>query len=179
MRFIETPLRDLLVVELESLNDERGFFARSFCVREFQKIGIDLSIVQCNVSFNEKAGTLRGLHFQAPPHQEAKLIRCTRGAIHDVVVDVRRGSPTYLRWYAVALTPSNGRMLYVPQGFAHGFQSLEDQSEVFYMMSEFYHPESARGLRWNDPALAIVWPLEDPIMSENDRRHPLLEGAQP
>lgn len=179
MRFIETPLRDLVIVELDTLNDERGFFARSFCEREFRNVGIELSVAQCNISFNEKAGTLRGLHFQASPHEEAKLIRCTRGAIHDVVVDVRRGSPTYLRWHAVTLTPSNGRMLFVPRGFAHGFQSLEDHSEVFYMMSEFYHPGSARGLRWNDPALAIVWPLENPIISENDRHHPLLESVQP
>jgi len=128
------------------------------------------SFVQCNVSFNARKGTVRGMHFQEKPHEEAKLVRCTRGAIYDVIVDIRKGSPTYKRWTAVELTADNSRMLYVPEGLAHGLQTLEDNSEVLYQMSEMHHPESARGLRWNDPALAIRWPLASPILSERDAR---------
>lgn len=164
-------------MELETLSDERGFFARSFCVREFEALGLEATVAQCNISYNERAGTLRGLHLQVPPHEEAKLIRCTRGTIYDVAVDLRRDSPSYRRWYAAELSADNRRMLYVPRGFAHGFQTLEDHSEVFYLMCEFYHPESARGLRWDDPALAIDWPLANPIVSDKDREHPLLDRA--
>ena len=175
MKFLETPLHGLYVVELETLNDDRGFFARSFCVREFEGLGLDATVAQCNISFNKKAGTLRGLHFQASPHEEAKLVRCTRGAIYDVAIDIRPTSRTYLNSYAVELTPDNRRMIFIPRGFAHGFQTLLDSSEVFYLMSEFYHPESARGLRWDDPAFGIAWPLGDPIISDKDRTHPLLD----
>ena len=178
MKFLETPLSGLYVVELETLNDERGFFARSFCVREFEALGLDSTVAQCNISFNTKVGTLRGLHFQAPPHEEAKLIRCTRGAIYDVAVDIRPDSRTYLNWHAVEITQDNRRMMFIPRGFAHGFQTLVDNSEVFYLMSEFYHPECARGLRWNDPVLAITWPLENPIVSDKDRIYPLLDRTQ-
>jgi dTDP-4-dehydrorhamnose 3,5-epimerase len=164
----------LYVVELDPSRDERGFFARSFCAREFEACGLDATVAQCNISFNEKAGTLRGLHFQAPPYEEAKLIRCTRGAIYDVAVDIRPRSHTYLRWHTIELTPDNGKMLYIPRGFAHGFQTLTKNSEVFYVMSEFYHAEKSRGLRWDDPLLAITWPLGDPIISDKDRKHPLL-----
>lgn len=178
MKFVETPLPGLYVVELETLQDDRGFFARSFCVREFEALGLDSTVAQCNISFNEKSGTLRGLHFQALPHEEAKLIRCTRGAIYDVAVDVRPDSATYLKWYAIELTPDNRRMLFVPRGFAHGFQTLLDNTEVSYLMSEFYHPISARGLRWNDPALAISWPLDNVIISDKDRMYPMLDRTR-
>ncbi|WP_334418299.1 MULTISPECIES: dTDP-4-dehydrorhamnose 3,5-epimerase [unclassified Bradyrhizobium] len=178
MKFIETGFPGLFVVDINPVTDVRGFFARSFCVREFEKYGLDPAVAQCNISFNENAGTLRGLHYQAAPFEEAKLVRCTVGAIHDVVVDLRRESPRFLQSYAVELTAENRRMIFVPKGFAHGFQTLSDRSEVFYMMSEFYHPESARGLRWNDPALAIRWPLENPIMSEKDQAYPLLTDLE-
>jgi dTDP-4-dehydrorhamnose 3,5-epimerase len=137
---------------------------------------LDPAVAQCNISFNEKAGTLRGVHYQTAPHEETKLVRCTRGVIYDVVVDIRRDSLTYLKWYAVELSAENRRMLFIPRGFAHGFQTLVDHSEVSYMMSEFYHPESARGLRWDDPALAIKWPLANPIISERDCAYALLDG---
>jgi dTDP-4-dehydrorhamnose 3,5-epimerase len=177
LKFLETPIPGLYVVELEVLSDERGFFARSFCVREFRALGLELKVVaQCNISFNEKAGTLRGLHFQAPPHEEAKLVRCTRGAIYDVAVDIRPGSRTYRKWHAVELTADNRRMMFIPHGLAHGFQTLVDGTEVFYLMSEFYHPESGRGLRWDDPAIEITWPLGSPIISDRDRAYPLLDS---
>ena len=175
MKFLATELAGACVIELEKQEDERGFFARTFCRDEFSAHGLRDVFVQCNASFNARRGTLRGMHFQDKPHEEAKLVRCTRGGIYDVVVDIRKTSPTYLRWIAVELTADNGRMLYVPEGLAHGFQTLEDASEVSYHMSEMYHPECARGLRWNDPALAIRWPLPDPIISERDARYPDLK----
>ena len=131
--------------------------------------GLDPRLVQCNISFNRKRGTLRGMHYQAAPHGEAKLIRCTRGAIYDVIVDLHRDSPAFKKWVAAELTAENRSMLFVPEGLAHGFQTLEDDTEVFYQMSEFYHPESARGVRWDDPAFGIRWPLAQPIMSDKDR----------
>lgn len=176
MKFIETPLAGLYVVEIEPLNDDRGFFARGFCARDFQAQGLEPTVAQCNISFNEKAGTLRGLHFQASPHEEAKLIRCTRGAIYDVAVDIRPNSPTYLKWYATELTSESRRMMFIPRGFGHGFQTTVDKSEVFYLMSEFYHPESARGLRWDDPMLRITWPIANPIISDKDRTYPLIDN---
>jgi dTDP-4-dehydrorhamnose 3,5-epimerase len=177
LNFIETPLAGLYAVEIEPFNDDRGFFARSFCAREFKAHGLELAVAQCNISFNERAGTLRGLHFQASPFEEAKLVRCTRGAIYDVAADIRPKSPTYLKWYAVELTSENRRMMFIPQGFAHGFQTLVDKSEVCYLMSEFYHPESARGLRWNDPTLGIAWPLANRIISEKDSTYPLMDSG--
>jgi dTDP-4-dehydrorhamnose 3,5-epimerase len=165
-------------VELEPNYDKRGFFARGFCAHEFQALGLEPAVAQCNVSFSEKAGTVRGLHFQAPPHMETKLIRCTRCAVYDVVVDIRSDSRTYLSWYAVELTQDNRRMIFVPHGFAQGIQTLVDNSEVFYMMSEFYHAESQRALRWDDPALCIPWPLGNPIVSDWDRSHALLDRSQ-
>jgi dTDP-4-dehydrorhamnose 3,5-epimerase len=173
LKFVETPIAGLFVVEIEPRNDDRGFFARSFCVDEFQAHGLERTVDQCNVSFNAKAGTLRGLHYQVEPHGEAKLVRCTRGAIFDVAVDIRPGSNTYLKWYAADLTSENRRMMFIPQGFAHGFQTLVDESEVFYLMFESYHPESARGLRWDDPRIGIAWPLAELIISEKDRLYPL------
>jgi dTDP-4-dehydrorhamnose 3,5-epimerase len=176
MKFIATGLTGAYVIELERLEDERGFFARTFCRDEFAAHGLRPTFVQCNVSFNTRKGTLRGLHFQAKPHEEAKLVRCTRGAIYDVFVDIRRDSPSCKRWMAVELTAENRRMLYVPEGCAHGFQTLEDNSEVFYQISEMYHAQYARGLRWNDPAFAIRWPLPDPILSERDTHYPDFES---
>jgi dTDP-4-dehydrorhamnose 3,5-epimerase len=174
MRFVETPLKGAFVVELERIEDERGFFARSFCEREFAEQGLVPRFVQCNLSYNRSKGTLRGMHYQAEPHPEAKLVRCTFGAIFDVIVDIRPASPTVHRWFGTELSASNRRMLFIPTGFAHGFQCLTDDAEVFYQMSEFYHPECARGLRWDDPRLGIGWPLPNPVVSQRDRSYSLL-----
>ena len=174
LRFVPAPLDGVFVIEPDILQDERGFFARSFCHKEFEALGLNTAVVQCNISFNAKRGTLRGLHFQANPHEEAKLVRCTRGAIWDVVVDLREGSTTLNRWFAVELSSDNHHAMYVPTGFAHGFQTLVDNSEVLYQMSEFYHPESAFGLRWDDPAIGVKWPIPDPIASSRDQAYPLL-----
>jgi dTDP-4-dehydrorhamnose 3,5-epimerase len=170
----ELALRGAYIVDIERLEDERGYFARSFCREEFARLGLSTEVAQCNVSVNRRRGTLRGMHYQIPPKAEAKLIRCTRGAVHDVIVDLRDGSPTARRWVATELTEGNSRMLYIPEGFAHGFQTLEDDSEVFYQMFTSYFPDHARGVRWDDPALRIAWPLPDPIVSERDRSYPLL-----
>jgi len=175
LKFLPTPLEGAFIVEPELLEDERGSFARSFCQEEFRAHGLDPVVVQCNVSFNKRRGVLRGLHYQVKPHEEAKLVRCTRGAIWDVIVDLREGAATRYRWFATELTADNRRALYIPKGFAHGFQTLADDSEVFYQMSEFYHPESARGIRWNDPAIGIAWPLADPLVSLRDQSYPLIE----
>ena len=177
MKFLPTPLAGAYLIELEQLDDERGFFARSFCQNEFKAHGLDPVVAQCNVSFNRRRGTLRGLHYQAAPHAEAKLVRCTRGAVWDVIVDLRKGSLTVRQWHAAELTADNRRALYIPDGFAHGFQTLADDSEVLYQMSEFYHPESARGVRWDDPTLAIRWPLKEPVMSPRDREFPALDAS--
>jgi dTDP-4-dehydrorhamnose 3,5-epimerase len=179
MRFVAAPLAGAFVIELDELGDERGFFARSFCREEFEKHGLRPAIAQCNVSFNHRRGTLRGLHWQAEPHAEAKLVRCTRGAVWDVIVDLRPGSPSARRWFAAELTGENRRALYVPAGFAHGFQALADASEVLYQMSEPYRAELARGVRWNDPDLAIPWPVENAIVSERDRALPPLAKVRP
>ena len=177
MKFLPTPLAGAYLIELEQLADERGFFARSFCQNEFKAHGLDPVVAQCNVSFSRKRGTLRGLHYQAEPHAEAKLVRCTRGAVWDVIVDFRKGSPTWRKWHAVELTAENRRALYIPAGFAHGFQTLEDDSEVLYQMSDFYHPESARGVRWDDRTLAIRWPIKDAVISPRDRAFPTLDSG--
>jgi dTDP-4-dehydrorhamnose 3,5-epimerase len=154
------------------LEEGRGFFARSFCVEEFQNQGLNPRIMQCNISFNQQKGTIRGMHYQAPPHEEAKLVRCTRGGIFDVVLDLRPGSKTFKKWVGMELSEANRRTLYIPEGLAHGFQTLEDGVEVFYQMSEYFHPESARGVRWDDPAFGIQWPLSDPNLSPKDRSYP-------
>lgn len=169
MLFTPTTLPDAYLVDLKRLEDERGFFARSWCAREAKELGIDPNIVQCNVSFNKTKGTLRGMHLQLPPFAESKLVRTTRGAIYDVIIDLRPASPTFKRWFGVELTADNRRALFVPKGFAHGFQILEDNTEIFYQMSEYYSPEHARGVRWNDPAFGIDWPLEVTEMSPKDR----------
>jgi len=166
--FSETALKGAWLVDLQRINDERGFFARSFCQEEFAALGLKTGVAQCNISFNRLKGTLRGMHFQLPPKAEAKLVRCTRGAIHDVIIDLRPASVTYCQWISVELTGANHRALYIPEGFAHGFQTLEDDSEVFYQMYEFFAPQYASGVRWDDPAFGIEWPLTNPIISEKD-----------
>ena len=176
MRFTETPLRGAFVVELDLLADERGHFARTFDRDEFAAHGLDPAVVQCNTSFNARRGTLRGMHYQADPDGEAKLVRCTRGSVFDVAVDLRPGSETFRRWFGVELSAGNGRMLYIPVGMAHGFQSLEDGCELHYQMSHHYVPEAARGVRFDDPAFGIEWPLADPIVSERDRAFPDFGG---
>ena len=167
-----TDIPGAYLVELQPRQDERGFFARSWCAREFSERGLEERLAQCNISFNDRRGTLRGMHYQADPFPEAKLVRCTHGSIFDVVLDLRPGSPTYLAWRGFELTRTNRRALYVPAGCAHGFQSLEDETEVLYNMSEFFHPEQARGVRWNDPAFRIRWPLPQPILSARDAGYP-------
>jgi dTDP-4-dehydrorhamnose 3,5-epimerase len=178
MRFTETPLAGAFIVDIEPQADERGFFARSWCDDEFARHGLDARMAQCNISFNRRRGTVRGLHYQAAPHTEAKLVRCTQGGAWDVIVDLRPDSPTRGRWTAVELSATNRRMLFVPHGFAHGFQTLEDDTELFYQMSERYQAGLERGLRWDDPALAIAWPIPEPIISQRDRELPTLrEGG--
>ncbi len=206
MIFHKTPLKDAHIIELEPIRDKRGFFARSFCQKEFRSHGLDMNTVQCNVSYNKHKGTLRGMHYQAAPYEEAKLVSCIKGAIHDVIIDLRPDSETYCQWTSVVLgSPgsqsrvdgtdvSAGRspltahsgdpssdcllltayysMLYVPKGFAHGFLTLEDDTEVFYQMSEFYAPGYGRGIRWNDPTFRIDWPEEVEVISERDRNYP-------
>ena len=177
MRFIETALEGAYLVEMERLEDERGFFARSYCAEEFAAQGLPGNLVQCSVSFNARRATLRGMHFQAEPHAETKLVRCTAGAIHDVIVDLRPDSPSYRRWLGFDLSAENRRALFIPQGFAHGFITLEDRSEVLYMMSVAYAPGFAHGVRWNDPAFGIEWPLEPHHMSDRDAAYPLLDAS--
>ncbi|HUF94284.1 MAG TPA: dTDP-4-dehydrorhamnose 3,5-epimerase [Candidatus Limnocylindria bacterium] len=174
MIFADTRLPGVLIVEPERHEDERGFFARAWCAQEFEARGLNARLAQCSISYNRARGTVRGMHYQAAPWHEAKLVRCTRGAIHDVALDVRPGAPTYGQWVAVRLTADDRRMLYVPEGMAHGFQTLADDTEVFYQISEVHHPDAARGVRWNDPACGIDWPLAPVIVSERDAGLPLL-----
>jgi dTDP-4-dehydrorhamnose 3,5-epimerase len=175
--FRDTELPGVLVIELEPKSDHRGFFARTWCRREFAERGLNAALAQCSLSFNPRRGTLRGMHYQAPPHAEAKLVRCTRGAIWDVALDLRPESPTFLGHVGVELTADNRDMLYIPEGVAHGFQTLEDASEVDYQMSACHAPQAARGVRYDDPAFGITWPIDDPIMLERDRTYPDFEVA--
>ena len=174
----ETKLKGAFIIEMEPLEDERGFFARSFCQKEFAKHGLNPRIAQCNISYNKKRGTLRGMHYQVAPYEEARLVSCISGAIYDVIIDLRPNSPTYCQWVSVELAAHRSalaapsKMLYIPEGFAHGFQTLEDNTEVFYQMSEFYVPGYTRGIRWNDPAFGIQWPPDERIISERDQNHP-------
>ncbi len=172
MKFTETKLKGTFIIDPDFLRDERGFFARTWCRREAEARDLRPDWVQCNVSFNEKKGTLRGMHFQGAPCEEVKLVRCSRGAIYDVVIDLRRESATFAQWTGAELTAENHRMIYVPKGFAHGFLTLQDQSEVFYQMSEFYAPAYAGGVRWNDPAFGIEWPIGVSVMTDKDRTFP-------
>jgi dTDP-4-dehydrorhamnose 3,5-epimerase len=199
MIFSETKLKGAYIIDIEKLVDERGFFARSWCQHEFEAHGLNPRLVQCNISFNLKKGTMRGMHYQADPYEEAKVVRCVRGSIYDVIIDIRPDSATYCHWTGVELSspcfhlppsisplpvdcsPStahsspltaNYNMLYVPEGFAHGFLTLEDDTEVFYQMSEFHAPNHARGFRWNDPAFRVEWPADVQVISDRDRSYP-------
>jgi dTDP-4-dehydrorhamnose 3,5-epimerase len=166
--FEPTPIAGAFVIGAEPVADERGFFARTFCTDEFLRQGLEPCVSQCGVSFSTRRGTLRGIHLQAPPHAEAKLVRCTRGAVYDVILDLRDGSPAFGSWWAVELTPASCRLLYVPEGVAHGFQTLEPDTEVSYQMSRAHVPEAATGVRWDDPAFGIAWPLEVTAISADD-----------
>jgi dTDP-4-dehydrorhamnose 3,5-epimerase len=169
----ETELTDAYIVDLEPIADSRGFFARAWCERELGEQGLETRIAQCNMSFNRRKGTIRGMHFQRPPHEEVKLIRCIRGALFDVIIDLRPESATYKNWIGVELSDDNRRALYVPKGFAHGFQTLVDNTETFYMVSAFYAADAGAGVRWDDPAFGIDWPLGQPTeISDNDRNWP-------
>jgi dTDP-4-dehydrorhamnose 3,5-epimerase len=172
MKFTATPLPGVHVIEPEPVKDERGFFARSWSAGEFGERGLHTSFEQCGISFTVKKGTLRGLHFQKPPHAEVKLVRCTAGAIYDVALDLRPESATFCKWFAVELTATNHSSLYIPEGCAHGLLTLTDNCEVYYQISARYHQASATGVRWNDPAFAITWPIADPMLSERDRMWP-------
>lgn len=176
MIFTETAIPGASIIEPERLEDHRGFFARTWCEREGRARGLTSRWVQCSISFNKRRGTLRGLHYQAPPDDEAKLVRCTLGAIYDVIVDLRRYSPAFKKHVAVILSAENRKMLYVPEGCAHGFQTLEDDTEVFYQISQLHAPEYARGVRWDDPAFAIPWPPAERIILERDRNYPDFSG---
>lgn len=176
MIFHETKLKGAYIIELEKMEDERGFFARSYCRKEFEAHGINFKIVQCNISFNEKKGTLRGMHYQKPPYCEEKLVCCVSGAIYDVIIDLRSSSASFGKWFSAKLTQANNKMVYIPKGFAHGFQTLENKTTVSYQMSEFYHPECAQGLRYNDPKLKIPWPYSKGILSPKDKSYPSIEN---
>jgi dTDP-4-dehydrorhamnose 3,5-epimerase len=179
MIFNETSLKGVFIIEPKRLEDQRGFFARSWCQREFEAHGLNPRIVQCNISLNTRKGTLRGMHYQVKPFEEAKLVRCTKGAIHDVIVDIRPDSPTFKKYAGFLLTADNRLALCIPEGFAHGFLTLEDNTEVFYQMSEFYAPDHARGFRWNDPAFKIQWPEKVEAMSDRDRNYPDFVASGP
>jgi dTDP-4-dehydrorhamnose 3,5-epimerase len=178
MLFTKTSLSGAYLVDPERHTDSRGYFARTWCQDEFAQMGLNPHLVQCSTSFNLKAGTLRGMHYQVAPFAETKLVRCTRGAIFDVIVDLRPGSPTYANWLSVELNQENQRAIYIPENFAHGFQTLVDNAEVFYQMSEFYHPECSRGFCWDDPIFQISWPeVDHRTVSEKDQSYaPYLEG---
>jgi dTDP-4-dehydrorhamnose 3,5-epimerase len=170
--FKETKLPGAFVIEPDQLADQRGFFARTFCRKEFEAHGINALVEQCNISFNKRKGTLRGMHFQVAPFAEAKLVRCTSGSIYDVIIDLRPSSPTFKQYFAAELSVENRAMLFIPEGFAHGFQTLQDDSEVFYQMGQSFSAEHARGVRWNDPAFGIEWPKDERIIIERDRNYP-------
>jgi dTDP-4-dehydrorhamnose 3,5-epimerase len=172
MRFRPTPVRGAHVVEPEELADERGFVARVFCRDEFAAHGLRTDLAQCSISVSRQRGTLRGLHYQAKPHEEAKLVRCTQGAVFDVALDLRPASASYLKWFGIELSAENRRMLYIPEGCAHGLLTLRDDCEVHYYISEFHHPEAAAGVRWDDPAFGIAWPEAVRMISERDRSYP-------
>jgi len=176
MTFSQSPIAGAYVIDLDPVHDERGFFARAFCEREFERHGLATRFPQCNISFNPRRYTLRGLHYAAPPHREAKLVRCTRGAIFDVILDLRRDSPTCFRWVGVELSARTRRMLYVPEGVAHGFLTLQASTEVFYQMGAPYAPDAACGIRWDDSRFGIEWPRQPAVMSERDRTWPDFTG---
>ncbi|MGH8616810.1 MAG: dTDP-4-dehydrorhamnose 3,5-epimerase [Burkholderiales bacterium] len=172
MKLLPTSVAGAFVIELEPVADERGLFIRSFCAETFRAHGLDARVVQCNISFSPQRGTLRGMHYQTAPHAETKLIRCTRGSLHDVIVDLRADSPSFRRWHATRLSAGDPRLLYVPEGCAHGLLTLTDDCEVSYQISQRYHAESARGVRWDDPAFGIEWPEAPRVVSARDRGFP-------
>jgi dTDP-4-dehydrorhamnose 3,5-epimerase len=172
MKFIETSLAGAFLIDIEPVVDERGFFARAWCWREFEQHGLNPDLKQCNISSSRKRGTIRGMHYQIAPYQEDKLVRVTQGAIYDIIIDLRPFSSTYKEWIGVELTADSYRMIYVPKGFAHGFQTLMDKTEVFYQMSEFFTPEYYTGFRWNDPIFNLRWPVEEKIISAKDQSFP-------
>lgn len=179
MLFAETELPGAYFIDVEPREDERGFFARAWCREEFAKNGLEIEIAQCNLAYNHRAGTLRGMHFQSHPHAEVKLVRCTRGAVYDVVIDLRRESSTFMHWIGVELTEENRRMVYVPEGFAHGYQTLVDGTETFYQVSQPYVPEAGMGVRWDDPAFNIEWPpVDQRIISSKDQAWPDFTPAE-
>ncbi len=172
MIFTETELKGAFLIDVEKMEDHRGFFARTWCRNEFEERGLNAHVAQANVSYNRKMGTLRGMHYQEAPFEESKLVRCTRGAAYDVIIDLRPDSPTCRKWFGVELTPDNYRMIYVPEGFAHGFQTLEDNTEIVYQVTQLYVPGAERGVRWNDPAFNIRWPREVQVISSKDAAWP-------
>lgn len=172
MKFIETPLKGSFIIELEKYEDERGFFARTYCKEEFGKFGIPDNLVQTNISFNKKRGTIRGMHYQEGPFAEPKIVSCYAGGIYDVIIDLRRDSKSYCQWFGVELDALNHTSLFIPKGFAHGFQTLLDNTLIHYQMGEYYMPEYARGVRWNDPLFKITWPISDVTISEKDSQYP-------
>ena len=176
MKFFKTKLEGLFIIEPEIYEDNRGNFYRVFCQNELKQIGYNKSIVQINQSFNKKKGTIRGMHFQYPPMAEIKIVRCTAGSIFDVAIDLRANSPTYLQWYSETLSAENKKMICIPEGFAHGFQTLEDNIEIIYLHTEFYSSELESAVRYNDPKFNISWPLELTVISERDKNHPLING---
>jgi dTDP-4-dehydrorhamnose 3,5-epimerase len=172
MIFTKTKIKDVYILEPELLADDRGFFARSFCKEEFRQSGLETDIVQSNISYNRKKGTLRGMHYQTAPYEEAKIVSCTKGAIYDIVLDLRKDSETYMEWIAIELTDKNFKMVYVPKGHAHGFQTLKDNTIVYYQMTEFFHPECSKGIKWDDPSFKIKWPIDKLTISSKDRSYP-------
>jgi len=180
MNFMDTAVKDAFIIEIEKKTDDRGFFARTWCTNEFEAHGLKGDLVQSNLSFNKRKGTLRGLHYQIRPYEETKLVRCTKGAIYDVIVDLRPHSPTFRQWIGVELTEQNYRMLYVPEGFAHGFQTLEDNTEVVYHVSQCYVPNAEHGIRWDDPTFKIEWPMtEERTISSKDQMWPYYVEEKP
>jgi dTDP-4-dehydrorhamnose 3,5-epimerase len=175
MEYHESKIRGVFEIRIEPKEDERGVFARTWCQKEFEERGLNPRLVQCSLSFNTKKGTLRGMHYQAEPYAEAKLVRCAQGSIYDAVIDLRAQSPTFRNWISVVLDAKKRNMVYIPEGCAHGFLTLEDGSEVFYQMSQFYDAGSARGVRWDDPAFRIAWPQKVTVISERDRTYPDFE----
>jgi len=172
VKFDQTKLPGVVHVRIVPAVDERGFFARTWCEEEFERHDLNARLVQCSLSFNRRKGTLRGIHYQAAPFEESKVVRCTLGAIYDVIVDLRPDSPTFQQWIGITLSAANREMVYIPEGCGHGFITLEDDTEVFYQMSEFYKPKAARGVRWDDPAFRVAWPAKPVVMSERDRTYP-------
>jgi dTDP-4-dehydrorhamnose 3,5-epimerase len=178
MKFAETKLKGAYIIDVEPRGDDRGFFARAWCHNEFAELGLDTRVAQANISFNKDKGTVRGMHWQMPPFAETKLVRCIRGAVYDVIVDLRQDSPTFLQWMGVELSAENRRIILVPEGFAHGMQTLVDEAEVYYQVTEFYAPEAERGARYNDPAFGIEWPLPVGTQSEKDASWPDFDAEQ-